>query len=150
MVAFSEYLVNAGIPVNQARDFASTKTIFMNKNLNFKSLSLWKDYSIITYAELSNYMKSSRSGLGTDFLMALVELLAKNDAEKIGAGFDYNLTKMVMNKVSTHLKNIRTWDEIQLFGGRIGTGDSLQLSINNKIFSLLDRDRVTAEGIKIN
>ncbi len=134
--AYKTYLASTGTSLPKNIDEAiSYKTIFMNKNIRLSS-SLQIDENIVTREQLERFISDNRITVTSKMLTALIELIANKDAEIIASGLMSQMLPSQMNQLIEATSHTRTWDEVQLFGGRIISGDALKLVTGNHIYDL--------------
>jgi hypothetical protein len=124
--AFLEHLRAHGL--GQERDFAarfvSQKIVFTNPNLTV-SPSIRAHPDVITRDRLASFLdRQQAAGFAQRMFCSVVEFCMGNEAAQgvtgtIGGERFAELVKCVAD--------IRTWDRLRLYGGRVLTGDLLQL-----------------------
>lgn len=129
--ALKHYLTtNIDIPTN----FFQQRVIFFNDiNLDTKISS---DPRVLTYQQLSSIApKSSLSKkISNGFLSLLVQfLISEDDKQTANDGlFNAKVSDEILISLSNKIDQLRTWDEIGLYGGRILRGDAKTLILDEE------------------
>jgi hypothetical protein len=140
--AFLDYLRGRGLPLE--RDFATRhvvpKVVFMNPNL-VVSPSIARHPDVITRDKLGSFLdRQPSAGLARRLLSSVIELC-------LGAETTRSLTGSLDGKYFASLvkcvDDIRTWDRLRLFGGKLLMGDLEALHVGA---TRLARDQFGARG----
>jgi hypothetical protein len=140
--AFLGYLRQHGL--GQEHDFAaryvSQKIVFMNPKLTV-SPSIRSHPDVVTRDKLAAFLdRQQAAGFAQRVFCSVIEFcLGAEAAQNVGGGIGRERFAALVQCVG----DIRTWDRLRLFGGKVLTGDLYQLRVGGQ---LLTRDQVETRG----
>ncbi|MGL6260378.1 nuclease-related domain-containing protein [Vibrio sp. WXL210] len=147
LAAFRQYLESQDVELPSYLDELFTfKTIFMNDKLRIDPI-IQQDEDVVCRSTLDAYLRDSTTSLRERMLSAIVEVLASRDAEIINAGLTSQMLSSQQQSIAQCLEKLRTWDEVELFGGRIISGDALKLVLESQPYDL--KDKQGGEGFRL-
>ena len=130
-----DYLLKHGIKLENS--MVSRKVLFMNERLKIHP-DILADPDVIDRRQLDNYLASQKgTSYGERLLFSVIE--ACLDAEKssiLVGGLFKAIKKREFKDAVKALSELRTWDLVGCYGGRILQGDGLSLRCNGKSYDL--------------
>jgi len=130
-----DYLRKYGIKLENS--MVSRKVLFMNERLKIHP-DILADRDVIDRRQLDNYLASQKgTSYGERLLFSVIE--ACLDAEKssiLVGGLFKAIKKREFKDAVKALSELRTWDLVGCYGGRILQGDGLSLRCNGKSYDL--------------
>jgi hypothetical protein len=142
--AFLDYLRQQGIA--QERDFTryvSQKIVFMNANLSV-SPSIRAHPDVITRDKLAAFLdRQPAAGFAQRVFCSVIEFcLGAEAAQSVAGGIGGEQFASLVRCVA----DIRTWDRLRLHGGKVLTGDLLQLHVGARH---LPREEIAREPMRV-
>lgn len=130
-----DYLRKSGVKLENS--MVSRKVLFMNERLKIHP-DIMADRDVIDRQQLDNYLASQKgTSYGERLLFSVIE--ACLDAEKssiLVGGLFKAIKRGVFKDAVKALSELRTWDLVGCYGGRILQGDGLSLRCNGKSYDL--------------
>ena len=109
------------------------RVIFWNKNLNVP-MEIAKRDEIVMNHELERFLNHHKaSGFGERFLISVLELCLDQEASMIATdGFFKAVPTRDFNAATQVISNLETFDKVELVGGRVISGDLLELRVEQE------------------
>lgn len=114
-----------------------SRTVFWNKNLSVP-LEIAKREDIVMNHELTRFLQNQKTtGFAEGFLMSLLELCLEQEKSAIAVdGFFEAVPSRDYNASVQAISALETFDKVELFGGRVVSGDLLELRTSEGTHSL--------------
>ncbi|MEZ9552738.1 nuclease-related domain-containing protein [Vibrio breoganii] len=139
--AIQAYFNKRGVAV--PKGFAAHKTVFMNQNLAFLGNEISGDDSVIRRQDLGSFLNSQKgAGFGRALVFALIDFIFGKQKQVKHAEA---LPAKTLLSMKQHLRELRTWDELEMYGGRVLTGDAIELVVDGRTYDL--RDKESGQGL---
>ncbi|MCF7699214.1 nuclease-related domain-containing protein [Loktanella sp. M215] len=128
------FLESKGIRVPKAR---ISRVILWNRNVRIP-LEIANRDEIIMHHELEKFLSHQKaSGFGERFMMSVLELCLEREAGQIAADGFFSAIPTHDFDAATHaVSHLETFDKLELYGGRVLSGDLRYLRANGQSFSL--------------
>lgn len=116
-----------------------SRVILWNRNVSVPSAVARRD-EIVMHHELERFLSHQKaSGFGERFLMSVLELCLEQEASQIAAdGFFSAIPTLDYDAAVRAVSQLETFDKLELFGGRVISGDLLELRGNGPPIKLKD------------
>lgn len=113
------------------------RVILWNRKVSVPSAVARRD-EIVMHHELERFLSHQRaSGFGERFLMSVLELCLEQEASQIAADGFFSAIPTRDYDVATHaISQLETFDKLELYGGRVLSGDLLELRANGQSIPL--------------
>ena len=132
--AISRFLSNFVLP----KDFIQQRVLFY-KELTL-SPEIKGDSRVVTSNQIESFLpkKSLFKRAEEQFLSALIHFLVKEEEKQAAreAVLENQITENKLESVGKSIRELRTWDEVCLFGGQIIRGDAYSLHVEGKRYPL--------------
>ncbi|WP_432254746.1 hypothetical protein [Limimaricola sp. AA108-03] len=101
-------------------------------------LEVAKRDEVVMHHELKKFLSHQKaSGFGERFMMSVLELCLEQEASKIAADGFFSAIQNDDFEAATHaISQLETFDKLKLYGGRVLSGDLLELRANGHSISL--------------
>lgn len=114
-----------------------SRVIFWNKNLRLP-VDLARRDEVVMHHELDRFLSHQRaSGFGERFLMSVLAFCLEQEAGEIAAdGFFSAIPTRDYDAATRAVSELGTFDKLELYGGRVLSGDLLKLRANGQSIPL--------------
>lgn len=116
-----------------------SRVILWNRNVSVPS-TVARRNEIVMHHELEKFLSHQKaSGFGERFLMSVLELCLEQETSQIAAdGFFSAIPARDYEAAARAISQLETFDKIELYGGKVLSGDLLELRTNDGSFRLKD------------
>lgn len=130
------YLEAKNICVPKAR---ISRVILWNRNVRIPSTVARRD-EIVMHHELERFLSHQKaSGFGERFLMSVLELCLEREASQIAVeGFFEAIPARDYDAATNAVSRLETFDKLELYGGKVLSGDLRELRTSGESISLKD------------
>lgn len=126
--------------------YIQQRVLFYN-NLKLAQ-SIEQDPRVVTHQQIQSFLpkRSILKGMEDKFFAALITFLVDEERRQDARSslLNHKLAKSAVKSINQAVGELRTWDCVGLYGGRVLTGDAKQLFVDNDNHSL--RNTPTHEG----
>ncbi|NIY98384.1 NERD domain-containing protein, partial [Salipiger sp. HF18] len=116
-----------------------SRVILWNRNVSIPSAVARRD-EIVMHHELERFLSHQKaSGFGERFLMSVLELCLEQEASQIAAdGFFSAIPVRDYDAATRAISQLESFDKLELYGGKVLSGDLLELRVNGQSIPLKD------------
>ncbi|WP_412508496.1 nuclease-related domain-containing protein [Roseovarius sp. SYSU LYC5161] len=140
------YLESQDIRVPETR---ICRVILWNRNLSIPSEAASRE-EIVMRHQLERFLSHQKaSGFGERIMMSVLKLCLEQEASRIASeGFFGSIPTHDFDEATNAVSRLETFDKLELYGGRVLSGDTLKLKANGQSLSLKDLPSGTRISVK--